>query len=179
LWLLLFVLQAVLVVVAVYDLYHFVIPNEFVWTLTGIAALHMAYQQYVQFDLWLLGGNFLAALLAFSFFGGLWWYSGGRWLGFGDAKLVIPLALLVGIAGVFSLIVLSFWIGAILSLVFMGYQTYVRKRGQLRLPLQARTLTIKSEVPFAPFIILGFLAVYFGGIEVLTLVNYALLASLY
>lgn len=173
-WPLLFFLQAVLVVVSVYDLYHFVIPNEFVWTLTFVAVLHTVYQLYVKFDWFMLGGNILAGVLAFCFFGGLWWYSKGAWLGFGDAKLAIPLAMLVGIGGVFSMIVFSFWIGALLSLLFMGYQQYERKRGQLRLPLLAHTLTIKSEVPFAPFMILGFLSVYFGGAEVLTLVNYVL-----
>jgi prepilin signal peptidase PulO-like enzyme (type II secretory pathway) len=166
--------MAVLVVVSVYDLYHFVIPNEFVWTLSVVAVLHAAYQMYVHFDLWLLGGNILAGVLAFCFFGGLWWYSKGMWLGFGDAKLAIPLAMLVGINGVFSMIVCSFWIGAVLSLLFMGYQHYLRKRGQLRLPFHALPLTIKSEVPFAPFMILGFLAVYFGEVNVLELVSYVL-----
>jgi prepilin signal peptidase PulO-like enzyme (type II secretory pathway) len=172
LWPLLFFLMAVLVVVAVYDLYHFVIPNEFVWTLGVVAVFHTVYQMYVQFDLWLLGGNVLAAVVAFCFFGGLWWWSSGRWIGFGDAKLAIPLALIVGISGVFSMLVLSFWIGASLSLVFMGWQKLEQKRGQLRLRFSAHTLTIKSEVPFAPFMILGFLCVYFGGLDVLTLFNY-------
>jgi prepilin signal peptidase PulO-like enzyme (type II secretory pathway) len=171
-------MMAVLVVVSVYDLYHFVIPNEFVWTLTVVALLHTTYQIYLQFDPWLLGGNILAAVLAFCFFGGLWWYSKGMWLGFGDAKLAIPLALLVGLSGVFSLVVFSFWIGAILSLICMGYQRFQKKRGQLRLPFSSPTLTIKSEVPFAPFMILGFLTVYFGGVEVLSLVNYVFLHAM-
>lgn len=174
LWLLLFFLMALLVVVSVYDLYHFVIPNEFVWTLTVVAVLHTAFKMYVSFDWWLLGGNVLAGILAFCFFGGLWWYSKGMWLGFGDAKLAIPLAMLVGIYGVFSMVVFSFWIGAVLSLLFMGYQHYLRKRGQLRLPFHALPLTIKSEVPFAPFMILGFLTVYFGEVNVLELVSYVL-----
>jgi Flp pilus assembly protein protease CpaA len=172
LWPLLFFMMTVLVVVSVYDLYHFVIPNEFVWTLSVVAALHTAYQLSVQFDVWNLGGDILAAVLAFCFFGGLWWYSGGRWIGFGDAKLAIPLAMLVGISGVFSFVVLSFWIGAVLSVLIMGYQQFMRKRGQLRLPFHSTPLTIKSEVPFAPFMILGFLTVYFYGINVLSLVNY-------
>lgn len=172
LWPLLFWLMAVLVVVAVYDLYHFVIPNEFVWTLGVIALLLGGYQWYQWRDLWLIGGNILAAFLAFSFFAGLWWYSSGRWLGFGDAKLAVPLAFMVGITQVFSMLVISFWIGAVLSLVFMGYQRY-NKRGQLRLRFLGSPLTIKSEVPFAPFMILGFLVVYFLHSNVLDLFVYA------
>ena len=174
LWPLLFFLMATLVVVAVYDLYHFVIPNAFVWTLCAVAVLHMLYQQYLVFDVWLLGGNILAAGLAFSFFAGLWWYSGGRWLGFGDAKLAMPLAAIVGIGGVFSRLVLSFWIGAILSIGIIVWQKIVARRGQLRYRLGGRPLTIKSEVPFAPFMILGFLLVYLGGVDVLSLFSYAL-----
>ncbi len=173
LWPLLFWLMTVLIVVAVYDLYHFVIPNEFVWTL-GVIALFMGGYQWYQFaDLWVILGNILAAFLAFSFFWGLWWYSSGRWLGFGDAKLAIPLAFMVGITHVFSMLVLSFWIGAVLSLIFMGYGRY-GKRGQLRLRFRVSPLTIKSEVPFAPFMILGFLVVYFWQINVLDLFSYAL-----
>ena len=172
LWPLLFILMATLVVVAVYDLYHFVIPNEFVWTLGVIALLLGGYQWYQWRDLWLIGGNILAAFLAFSFFAGLWWYSSGRWLGFGDAKLAVPLAFMVGITQVFSMLVLSFWIGAVLSLVFMGYQRY-NKRGQLRLRFLGSPLTIKSEVPFAPFMILGFLVVYFLHSNVLDVFVYA------
>jgi Flp pilus assembly protein protease CpaA len=165
-------MMAVLVVVSVYDLYHFVIPNEFVWTLGVIAVLHTALQLYLNFDWWLLAGNVLAGVAAFCFFGGLWWYSGGRWIGFGDAKLAIPLAMLVGISGVFSFIVFSFWIGAVLSILFLGYQQFERKRGQLRLRFNAHPLTIKSEVPFAPFMILGFLTVYCYGLQVLSFVSY-------
>ena len=174
LWPLLGFLMALLVVIAVYDLYHFVIPNEFVWALGAVALVHTVYQLYLSFDLWLLGGNILAAVLAFSFFAGLWWYSGGTWLGFGDAKLAMPLAAIVGIGGVFSMLVLSFWIGAVLSLLFMGGQKIIAKRGQLRLRFRTPPLTIKSEVPFAPFMILGFLAVYLGGVDVLSLFSYAL-----
>ena len=174
LWPLLFFMVAVLVVAAVYDLYHFVIPNEFVWTLGVVAVVHTAYQMYIQLDWWLLGGNMLAAVIAFCFFGGLWWWSSGRWIGFGDAKLVIPLAIMVGIYGVFSMLVFSFWIGAILSLLLMGWQKLQQKRGQLRLRFSAHPLTIKSEVPFAPFMILGFLVVYFGGLDVLSLFSYVL-----
>lgn len=174
LWPLQFFLMAVLVVVAVYDLYHFIIPNEFVWTLGLVAVVHTAFSLYEHFDWWVLGTDALSALVAFSFFAGLWWYSDGKWLGFGDAKLAMPLATLVGLSGVFSLLVFSFWIGAIMSLLLLGYQKIQMKRGQLRLRFIQTPLTIKSEVPFAPFMILGFLMVYLGGYDVLTLFSYVL-----
>ncbi len=174
LWPLLFFLVAVLMVVAVYDLYHFVIPNGFVWILSGIAVVYGGYAWYVTETFWSVLSGTLAALIAFGFFAGLWTYSKGRWIGFGDAKLAVPLAFMVGLSGVFSMLVLSFWIGTIISLGIIVWQRYGR-RGQLRLPIASLALTMKSEVPFAPFLILGFLAVLFLHIDVLTLFHYVLL----
>jgi prepilin signal peptidase PulO-like enzyme (type II secretory pathway) len=172
LWPLLFLLMALLIVIAVYDLYHLVIPNEFVWMLLVIAGSHSVYQFYLTFNWWLMLGNVLAATISFSFFAGLWWCSRGRWLGFGDAKLSVPLALMVGLGGVFSMLVLSFWIGAVLSLGLLGWQKIRAWRGQLRLRFIRHPLTIKSEVPFAPFLILGFLSVYLAGLNVLDVLSY-------
>jgi len=173
LWPLWFMVVSILVVISVYDLYHFVIPDEFVWSLVVMAAVLASYQQYQMFDVWLLLYNVLAAVLSFSFFAGLWWYSSGRWIGFGDAKLAVPLGFIVGFPAVFSMLVLSFWIGAVLSLLIIAYQ-YAQKRGQLSYRLPARHLTIKSEVPFAPFLILGFLVVALLQIDVLSLTSYVL-----
>lgn len=173
LWPLLFVMMATLVVIAVYDLVHFIIPNAFVIFLSALALLYVGYEAVWSGDYIALLWNGGAALLAFLFFAGLWWFSGGRWIGFGDAKLAVPLAFTVGVNGVFSLIALSFWIGAAISIGILLWQKY-GSRGQLGFRQAYRTLTIKSEVPFAPFLILGFLAVFMGGIDVLLWFSYAL-----
>ncbi len=173
LWPLSLVLMAVLVVVAVYDLAHFIIPDAFVVVLSLIALLYIGYGAFFSGDYVGLVWNALAALVAFSFFAGLWWYSSGRWIGFGDAKLAIPLAGMVGIWGVFSMLTLAFWIGTFISVALLLWQKY-GKRGQLGFRLSGPTLTIKSEVPFAPFLILGFLAVFLLRVDVLTWFSYAL-----
>lgn len=174
LWPLLFLLVSVLMIVSVYDLYHFVIPNVFVYVLSVIAIVFGSYEWYMTSDVWHILESVLASLFAFGFFAGLWAYSKGRWIGFGDAKLAVPLAFMVGLDGVFSMLVLSFWIGTLISLGIILWQRYGR-RGQLRLQLSGRPLTIKSEVPFAPFMILGFLAVLFFQANVLALFSYVLL----
>jgi leader peptidase (prepilin peptidase) / N-methyltransferase len=173
LWPVLLVIMATLVVISVYDLAHFIIPNAFVIFLSILAVMYVGYEVFVTRDYTSVIWNVLAALLAFLFFAGLWWYSDGRWLGFGDAKLAIPLAFMVGIGGVFSMIALSFWIGAIISVTILLWQKY-GNRGQLGFRQAYRTLTIKSEVPFAPFLILGFLAVFMLEINVLLWFSYAL-----
>lgn len=173
LWPWYFLLIAVLVVVAVYDLYHFVIPPAFVYTLLGLALVYLGYRWYLVPDvyplLWSLGGG----LVGYGFFAVLWWYSGGRWVGYGDAKLAIPLGIMVGTFGAFSMIVLAFWIGATISLFLIAYLAW-RRRGQARLPNTLKPLTIKSEVPFAPFLIAGFWLVFIYHVAVLELVSYVL-----
>jgi len=167
LWPLLFLLVATLVVITVYDIKHMIIAHEFVWVLVAIAMGLIGYGYYQAPDWWLLVSHAIAGLVAGLFFFCLWWYSSGRWIGLGDAKLAVPLGMMVGLYGVFSMIVLSFWVGTILTLCYMGYQRYQR-RGQLRLPFLRQQLTMKSEVPFAPFLIVGFLLVFLGRIDVLT-----------
>ena len=98
--------------------------------------------------------------------------SEGRWIGFGDVKLVLPLGILIGYAGVFSMLVLSFWIGAIIGLLLLAWQ-YLQKRGKPHLRFLTRELTIKSAVPFAPFLISGFLAVFFLELDIVSLITYA------
>lgn len=170
-WLLPFelLLAVLLVLVVVYDLYHLIIPNEFVLGLLTLALLHQAYLWWLVPDVTQQLLTLSAAAAASGIFAALWYYSKGRWLGFGDVKLLFPLALLVGATNVFSLVVFSFWVGAIISVGMLLYLRYVH-RGKERLATSARRLTIKSEIPFAPFLIAGFMLVYYGGYDVLTLI---------
>lgn len=170
---LLSVLAALLIVIGVYDIYHYIIPNELVVLVSFVAFALFGFEMYEGAKFTSAIPAVLSALAAFVFYGGLWKVSSGRWIGFGDAKLVIPLAFLVGYPGVFSLIVLSFWVGAVVSLVVIGVQKLL-SRGKIPLRIFGSQLTIKSEIPFAPFLIAGFVLSYFYGVDVLSLVSYVL-----
>ena len=69
-WPVSFVIMAVLIVVAVYDLYHFVIPSEFVYVLSGLALIKVGLEFFVSYKtnlLWdfsLLLWSAAASLLA-------------------------------------------------------------------------------------------------------------------
>ncbi|MFM2340134.1 MAG: hypothetical protein RLZZ360_770 [Candidatus Parcubacteria bacterium] len=173
-WLLGFFLVSLLVVVAVYDVYHMVIPTLLITELWVVAIL------FTLLDYWFSGDSkqilmsIAAALLSYGFFALLWYVSKGRWIGYGDAKLAAPLGFLVGLAGAFSMIVLSFWVGTIISLSLIWIQTIRQKRGQSTLRFYREPLTIKSEVPFAPFLIIAFILVYFLTVDVLNLITYVL-----
>ncbi|MCA9354054.1 MAG: prepilin peptidase [Candidatus Kaiserbacteria bacterium] len=160
--------MSVLVVITVYDLYHFIIPDKLTVVLTAAAvALLVSDGLRGGFSFEVFGIAVGAALLGSGFYLLLWLISKGQWLGFGDVKLAIPLGLLVGAKSVFSFVVLSFWVGAVISLLIIGYQ-YL-SRGKASLPLPAKALTMKSAIPFAPFLVASCLIILFTHFNVLSL----------
>jgi len=161
----------VLLLVTVYDYYHFIIPDEFSIALLALMASWLLWQWWsgVLSPMELLW-TISAALAAAAFFFALWAVSRGAWLGFGDVKLAIPLGLWVGPMGVFSFVVGSFWVGAIISIFILGWHRF--ERGQKRLQLSSQTLTMKSAVPFAPFMIIGAALVYFLQFDALSLFSF-------
>lgn len=169
--LLLWFMCSILVVITVYDLYHFIIPDKLTAVLTLLVAVFLGYGLWLEELTWLqIGWGVFAALMGSGFFLLLWTISKGKWLGFGDVKLAFPLGLLVGPVHVFSFVVLSFWIGAAISLAILGVGRLSRGKASLHLP--GRGLTMKSAVPFAPFLIASGLTVLFTHFNVLALFSF-------
>lgn len=142
------VMMALLVVIFTYDLRHQIIPDPFVFAFIGLAAA----------SAWLSGAfpnHLLGGLGLALFFWLLWLGSRGRWMGFGDGKLALGVGLLVGPAAGLSAILLAFWLGA---LVGVGLLFLSRRK----------SYTMKSELPFAPFIIIGLWLVIFFHLNVLS-----------
>lgn len=168
----LWTILSILVVITVYDLYHFIIPDELTAVLAGAVFLFIGYEYWMTGLMFaeLLSDAF-AAVLGAGFLYLLWLVSKGQWIGFGDVKLALPLGFLVGSGLVFSFIVLSFWIGAAVSLMIIGWGHIRRGKASLRFGGQA--LTMKSAVPFAPFLIVSALVVFFSHFNVLTLFTFA------
>lgn len=158
------VIWSIFIVITFYDLKHKIIPNGLVYSLIFLTLIGSG------FVLW----NFLAGLIFFTFFFSLWFFSGGRWIGFGDAKLSLAVGFLLGVVHGISALILAFWIGAAvsISMIFLGaiFQKIPSKaiRNSYLLAI-AKNLTIKSEIPFAPFIILGTCIVFFMGFDILGL----------
>jgi prepilin signal peptidase PulO-like enzyme (type II secretory pathway) len=169
------ILISVLILIIVYDLRHTIIPDELTMMVGGIAVVLLAYTYIVTKDLSYVYESVGAGLGAATFFWGLWYVSKGKWIGLGDAKLALPLGVIVGIGGVFSMVVFSFWIGAVLSLTFLGIEKLL-KRGKTHLSFLGTPLTMKSEVPFAPFLIAAFLLVQLLHADIFTL-TYTVLFS--
>jgi len=169
--LLLWTIFSILVTILVYDVQHFVIPDSLTLATAGVVSLLLVYQIVAGYGtLMSLGITVAAAIGGASFFWLLWHLSRGAWLGFGDVKLAIPLGLLVGPTLVFSFIVVSFWIGAVVSVSLLLVQKL--RWGKSHLRFMSSKLTMKSEVPFAPFLIAGALLTFFYSFNVLTIFTY-------
>jgi len=153
-----FTLLSLLILIVVYDMRHMIIPDELTIFVGILALLFLVYEFVETGDISLTLMRIGAGMAAAVFFWGLWFVSKGKWIGLGDAKLALPLGIFVGIGGVFSMVVLSFWVGAIISvgLLLIGK---ILQRGKTHLRFSSAPRTIKSEVPFAPFLALGFLLV--------------------
>ncbi len=174
-------IMTMLVLMTVYDLRHKIIPNEFSYTFAIIAFLQMFLNfnfetSKIYFGIpWGMEGvlMILAGLIvAFPFYF-LWLVSDGKWMGLGDAKLSLGIGWLLGIKYGFSAIVFAFWIGAIIALLAMGTFAIVnyfdkKRRGGLN---QLNSIKFKSEIPFAPFLILGILIVFFLNVSALDFVG--------
>lgn len=131
-------------VILIYDFRHQIIPNALVYTsiiLALLAALFFLPSPHSLLD-WLAGP------ILFTFFAAIWFLSGGRAMGLGDAKLALSVGLLLGAAGGFSAIILAFWLGALGALLYW----FTSQAGFIK---KTKELTMKSEVPFAPAIVLG------------------------
>ena len=135
-----------LVAIVIYDMRHLIIPDTLVYPLIALSVLSL-------FIRGLNLSNILAGVILFSFFAVLWIVSKGKWMGFGDAKLALAIGWLLGMAGALSALILSFWLGAVVSIFLL----FLRKG----------KMTFKSEVPFAPYLVLGFLMELFFHFNVL------------
>lgn len=165
-------LAALLVVIVVYDIRHLIIPNAFVVLLAVLAALVIGYEAST-YGATTITHALLGAAIPASFLAGLWYVSGGRWIGMGDVKLSAPLGGILGAWGSVSFLIFAFWIGAVVTLTLLAVQHIAQYlvRGQTGLRFLPRTLTMKSEVPFAPFLIAAFVLVQLSGADVFALVD--------
>lgn len=159
------VVSAILIAMSVYDLKHKIIPDGLVFTFDAIALILFFIK--IGFTGAFSGQGFLDLLagpILFIFFALLWSISSGKWMGFGDAKLALGVGWFLGLIGGISAIMFAFWIGAIFSLIVMALE---------KLNLSRLGLTIKSEIPFAPFIIIAVLLEFLTNWNVLQ-ISYSL-----
>jgi prepilin signal peptidase PulO-like enzyme (type II secretory pathway) len=100
----------------------------------------------------ILANHFGAALVGFAFFWLIIFFSRGRAMGWGDAKLGAALGLIFGWPDVLMVLILAFVIGAAAGIVLMA-----KKEKRMR-----------DMIPFGPFLIIGSASVFFFGYEIIS-----------
>lgn len=170
---------ALLIAISVYDLYHTVIPD--VWSYS-FAALAFAFSVSMGLtDWWLIAAGPLIALPLFL----LWLVSGGRWMGLGDAKLALGIGWLLGLLGGYVALSLAFTLGAFVGVFILIPLPLVVNALTRASPVRgsashgagithsesAQAFTMKSEIPFGPFLICALSIVWFSQLYGLPLVT--------
>lgn len=147
-----FALVVVLVAVFTIDLEHYLILDS-VLLVGGVLIfclnliLDIAVQQKIYSLHSLTFSGLFAALSIFIFFYSLWFFSKGKWMGFGDVKFVFFLGIALGWPNILICFLLSFLLGTIFSLPLL---IWGKK-------------TLSSKVPFGTFLsVAAVLALFWG-----------------
>lgn len=142
---------SLLMVICVYDLKHKIIPDVLslvfgIFTFVGLFLITpFGFSLHIPALLDFLSGIFISVPFAL-----MWLLSRGTWMGLGDAKLAIGLGWLLGFSQIISATVLAFWSGAVVGLFLIFF---------------SKKYKLKSEVPFAPFLVLGTIIVFLFGLH--------------
>jgi prepilin signal peptidase PulO-like enzyme (type II secretory pathway) len=151
----LIVLSVLGVLISVYDIRHTVIPDAwsyafaaaaFGFRLPEIIAGTTSIQNVV------FGGVCLSAGLWL-----IWFVSRGRWLGFGDVKLIFGVGVLLGVFGA----VISLWLACMMG-SFVGIYCIVMQKVRAR----GAHMTLQSQLAFGPFILLGVALILFEFVSI-------------
>ncbi|MFA5991432.1 MAG: prepilin peptidase [Candidatus Doudnabacteria bacterium] len=147
---------AVLLSVFVIDLEHFLILDSIVFSASVVVlAFNLILALVGGYHLFstsgLLVSGLVGGLLGFLPFWLIWYFSHGRWMGFGDVKLGLFLGLVLG------------W-----PQIFVGYFIAVLLGGAISVFLLALTKkTLKSQIPFGTFLSFGALIAMLYGSRLL------------
>ena len=142
------VVALVLMILAAYDAKWQLLPDPLNYGLMALGALFVLVRVMTLHDVDFVSLTGAVALLA-GLYGGLYAISRGAWIGFGDVKLCVGLALLLGDWRLaFMTLFFSNMLGCIIVLPGLV-------RGQLN---------TRSQVPFGPLLIIGcVISLLFGG----------------
>jgi len=138
-----FLLSSFLIIIFVYDLKHYLIPDKVIYPAIFTSFLC----NLILHSKFYILNSIYSALGASAFFLSIFLISRGKWLGFGDVKLGFFMGLFLGFPNVLVALFFAYLIGAIIGIGLV----------------LAKKKTLKSEVPFGPFLVAGtFIALFFG-----------------
>lgn len=136
-----------LIVIFVYDLKKMLIPAEMIWPAIIIALLFNAFISIYTHSWQNIFYSLLAAFIAAGFIALIVLLTRGKGMGAGDIEIAFLVGLLVSYPQIILALFLAFIIGSLVGIFLM---LYYKK-------------TLKSAVPFAPFLITGLYLTLFWG----------------
>jgi len=153
----LLLISCFLIVIFVYDLKHYIIPDKVIYPAIAITFLYQLFRilnlgfvsnfEFRISNFKTLINPLASALFASAFFLLIVLVSRGKWMGVGDIKLAFLMGLFLGFPKILVALFSAFLFGAIIGLGLI----ILKKK------------TLKSEVPFGPFLITGtFIAIFLG-----------------
>jgi len=142
------VIFSFLIIIFVFDLRHYLIPDKIITPALSIAFFYRLFKiwnfgHWNFFEIW----NGLFGILPSLFFLVLILISKETWMGWGDFKLSILIGLILGWPKIVPALFFSFFVGAIFGIFLIT----LKKK------------SLKSEIPFGPFLVSGTIfSVFFG-----------------
>jgi leader peptidase (prepilin peptidase)/N-methyltransferase len=142
------ILTCFLLIIFVYDLKHYLIPDRVIYPAIFLTLPYQSFKiwnfgHWNLFEVW----NLVLGILPSLFFLAIILISRETWMGFGDFKLSILMGLILGWPNILVALFFAFLSGAIVGLVLI----FFKKK------------TLKSQIPFAPFLVSGtFFSMFFG-----------------
>lgn len=147
-------LSCLLIVLSVYDLKHKILPDGLTILFASVALIGAFFLKgdavILHFPRLL---DLSAGIILPAPFTLIWLASSGKWMGLGDSKLMIGIGFLLGLSSGIAALLLSFWLGAAISLLLILIGA-ILKRG--------KAIGMKTAVPFGPFLALGTFIVIVG-----------------
>lgn len=136
----LLLISCFLIILFVYDLKHYLVPDKIIYPAIVITFLYRLFGGFNYFIAAIIGGAFFLVIVVAS---------KGRWMGVGDVKIGVLMGLILGLKYLVVALFGGFLIGALVSVILL----ILKKK------------TLKSEIPFAPFLIgATFITMFWGDI---------------
>ena len=157
---------SLLIVISVYDLRHKIIPDKLVlvFILVSLFSIFINNSGIGPFFIMPSLLSFISGPILSLPFVLLWIFSKGQYMGLGDGKLILGIGWLFGIYSGLCAVILSFWIGTIISLTLM----FIFKN----LPDDKKiNINLKTEIPFAQFIIFSAFITFLFNLNIFSLIN--------
>ncbi len=159
-------LFSLLIIITFYDIRHKVVPDKLVYLFIVVSFLSI-FVVYSNNGLSLAWPSLLSIFSGLIFaapFAFIWLISKGKWMGLGDSKIILGIGWMLGPSVAFAALVLSFWIGAIISLLIMFFPYKLFNKKIIKIGM-------KTEIPFAPFLVIGSLIAFLFSLNITSLIN--------